>query len=287
MNSPKHETKVGAFVLGGGVLLVALLLLFSKGFTLAPTYTLKLHAGSAGILKRKSTVQMAGVPVGAIENIELTTEGRSVTVFLKLEKKYKVYRDARFAIEQSGFLGDQYVAILPGENKGAVLVDGDEVNAETPFDLQEVARSAAGFIKRIDDTAKRLNETIDDIRAKALNDQTLTNLANSVAALNKFSEDALGTVDNLNQLIRTNTPQISATLANLHTASVALTNIMADVQAGKGPVGRALHDEKLANDLALIAANLSITTSNMNKLGVWNVLWKTHPTATEAPIKTK
>ncbi|MFM2082016.1 MAG: hypothetical protein RL380_707 [Verrucomicrobiota bacterium] len=287
MNSSKHEIKVGLFVFGGALLLVALLVLFSKGLTFAPTYTLKLHAGSAGILKSKSTVQMAGVPVGAIDKIDLTEDGRSVTVLLKLQKKFKVHRDARFAIEQSGFLGDQYVAILPGENKGAVLVDGDEVNAETPFDLQEVARSAAGFIKRIDDTAKRLNETIDDIRAKALNDQTLTNLANSVTALNKFSEEALGTVDNLNQLIRTNTPQISATLANLHTASVALTNIMADVQAGKGPVGRALRDEKLASDLALITANLSITTSNMNKLGVWNVLWKTHPTATEAPLKTK
>ena len=274
MNSSKHEIKVGAFVFGGAALLVALLILFSKGFTLTPGYTLKLNAGSAGMLKRKSTVQMAGVPVGAIEKIQLATDGRSVTVFLKLEKQFEIHRDARFVIEQSGFLGDQYVAILPGENKAPVLVDGDVVTAESPFDLQEVARSAAGFIKRIDDTAKRLNETIEDIRAKALNDQTLTNLANSVTALNKFSEEALGTVDNLNLLIKTNAPEITATIANLHATSLSLSNMVAD-----------LNNRHFTENTALIAANLNITTSNLNKLGVWNVLWKAHPTAGDAPSK--
>lgn len=274
MNSTKHEIKVGAFVLGGAALLVALLILFSKGFTLAPAYTLKLQSTSAGSLKMKSTVMMAGVPIGAISEIRLAPDGKSVTVFLKLQKKYEVHRDARFVIEQSGFLGDQYVAILPGENQAPVLADGDEVPAEAPFDLQEVARSAAGFIKRIDDTAKRLNETIEDIRAKALNDQTLTNLANSVTALNKFSEEALGTVDNLNLLIKTNAPEISATIANLHATSISISNMVAN-----------LNNRHLTENLALTAANLSLTTSNLNKLGVWNVLWKAHPTAGDAPPK--
>jgi hypothetical protein len=45
------------------------------------------------------------------------------------------------------------------------------------------------------------------------------------------------------------------------------------VQAGKGLVGAALKDEQLARDLRTITGNLSITTSNLNRLGLWRFLW--------------
>jgi hypothetical protein len=46
------------------------------------------------------------------------------------------------------------------------------------------------------------------------------------------------------------------------------------VQAGKGLAGSLMQNEKLASDFANIANNLSITTSNLNRLGFWGILWK-------------
>lgn len=265
MRSTRHEIKVGLFVLCGLVLVASLLLLFSKGFTIEQVFTLRLKAGSAGILKQNAPVQMAGVPVGAIDHIELAPNGKQVTIFLKIKRRYQVHRDARFAIEQSGFLGDQYVSILPGENKLEELRDGDEVTAETPFDLQEVARSAAGFIRRIDDTAKRVNEIIDEIHAKALNEETLTNLAASVTTLNKFSSEALVAAGNVNA------------------SAIMLTNLLHDVQAGKGAAGRVIEDPQLAANLAETVANLNAVSSNLNRFGLWHLLWKKHAPLTNAP----
>ena len=283
MSQKKQELKVGVFVLIGLVLVVFLLILFSKGVTFRPTTTLRLHAQSAGILKAHAPVEMSGVPVGSISEIELQPDAKSVTIFLKIEKRYEIHQGARFVIEQSGFLGDQYVSIIPTTNASPVLQEGDEVSAEPPFDLQEVARGAAGFIKRIDETAQRLNDTIADVRREALNETTLSNLSASVTALHQFADAALVTAGNINALVLTNTAPISSALANLNTASASLTNLLGDVQSGKGLAGRAIEDRQLADNLAEMVANLNATSSNLNRFGLWNMLWKKHPPLTNSP----
>ncbi len=53
-----------------------------------------------------------------------------------------------------------------------------------------------------------------------------------------------------------------------------LKQVMEDVRAGKGLAGALVKDERIANDLARIANNLSVTTSNLNQLGLWGILWK-------------
>jgi phospholipid/cholesterol/gamma-HCH transport system substrate-binding protein len=283
MSQNRQELKVGLFVFIGLALIVFLLILFSKGLSFAPTVTLRLHAQSAGILKSRTFVQMSGVPVGSISKIELAPDGKSVTIFLKIEKKYEVHRDARFVIEQSGFLGDQYVSIIPNGNTGPLLVDGDEVSAEPPFDLQEVARAAQGFIKRIDETAQRLNETIADVRREVLNDTTLSNLAVSVTTLRQFSEQALVAADNVNALVSTNAAPITTAVANINSATASLTNLLNDIQSGKGLAGRVIEDPQLADSLSQMTANLSATSSNLNRFGLWHVLWKKHPPLTNSP----
>jgi phospholipid/cholesterol/gamma-HCH transport system substrate-binding protein len=276
MSQNKIELRVGLFVLLGLLLLMTLLLLFSKGLSFSPAVTLRLHAQSAGILKVHAPVEMSGVLVGSISQIELAPDGKSVTIFLRVEKKYQVHKDARFVIEQSGFLGDQFVSILPVDNTGPLLADGDVVTAEPPFDLQEVARSAAGILKRV-------NDTISDVRRDVLNDQTLTNLAASVIALNQFSAKALDTVTNLNELVQTNGPQISQAVQNIQSVTATLTNLLSDVQSGKGLVGRAIEDRQLADNLAETVANLEAVSSNLNRFGLWHALWHKNPPLTNAP----
>jgi phospholipid/cholesterol/gamma-HCH transport system substrate-binding protein len=276
MSEKKLELRVGLFVLMGLLLLMFLLILFSKGVTFSPTFTLQLHAQSAGILKVHAPVEMSGVPVGAISRIQLAPDYKSVIIYLQLEKQFNVHNDARFIIEQSGFLGDQYVSIVPVDNTGPLLKDGDDVTAEPPFDLQEVARSAAGILKRV-------NDTISDVRRDVLNDHTLTNLAASAIALNQFSVQALDTITNLNLLVQSNAPQISIAVQNIQDATATLTNLLADVQSGKGLAGRVIEDRQLADNVADAVANLDTVSSNLNRFGLWHAMWHKNPPLTNAP----
>ena len=320
MNSSRLEGKVGLFVFIGLALLVALVLQFSKGTSLfRPTYDILLRAGSVGGLKTRAQVLMAGVQVGAVSDIRLAREGKSVLITLTIYRDYQIHKDARFVIEQSGFLGDQYVAILPTENKGDCFGPGDEAKSEAPLDIQEVARSAAGFLTHIDSAATNVNNALNEARATIFSLRALTNLAATFDNFHLVSERSLSIADNVGalvesnrpsinvsvsnlvffseeisrsaaavrELLATNSPEIEVAVHNIESSSVTLKNLLEGVQAGKGLAGKMLENEEIAANVSQIISNLNITTSNLNRLGVWGVLWGHKLPHTNAPASPR
>src|SRR5882757_613900 len=128
MEKKRLETKVGLFVFLGLALLATLLLQFSKSTSLwRGTYELHLHAVNVGGIKPRAGVLLAGVQVGTVSDIRLDPDGKSVTMDLKIYKEFPIYHDARFVIEQSGFLGDQFVSVIPTTNSPPLLADNADV----------------------------------------------------------------------------------------------------------------------------------------------------------------
>jgi len=81
-------------------------------------------------------------------------------------------------------------------------------------------------------------------------------------------------------LLATNGSEISLAVKNIESSTETLTNLMADLQSGKGLAGTVLQNEQLATNVQTIASNLSITTSNLNRLGLWGILWAHKPAVT-------
>ncbi len=313
MSKSKLEGKVGLFVFVCLVLLGGLVLQFSKGAKLfEKTYDITLDAANVGGLKNRAKVLMSGVEVGLVSNIRLSKHGTNALVTLHLYKEYEVHQDAEFAIESAGFLGDQYIAITPRANLLPPFTNGGIAHAEAPFNIQEAARSATGLLQRIDDAAVKLNAMLADVRRDLLNDRTLTNLSAALANLRNVSDHALTTVDSLNRLIvtneapislavsnfsrfgeqlnavagsagevlNTNAPQINLAIKNLEDSTEKLKHLLDDVQAGHGLAGSLLKNDQLASDVNQIAANLNVATENLNRRGLWGLLWGAKPPRT-------
>ena len=313
MDKSRTDIKVGFFVLVGLVLIAGGMVWFSKGTSIfRGTYELKLRAVNVGGIKQRAGVLLAGVQVGSVSQVRLADDGRSVLIRLKIYNDFKIYHDARFVIEQAGFLGDQFVSVIPTTNNLPLLMDGDEVPCQEPFNLQEVARSAAGFIQRIDETAKKLDASVSDLRRVVLNDAVLTNFAVAIGNTRLFSEQALGTINGINSLVATNADQVNlavsnavffsqelmrladsansllatngaeatAAVGNIKASTETLKKLMDDLQSGKGLAGTILQNGQLATNFQLIADNLSVTTSNLNRVGLWGILWAHKPPAT-------
>ena len=316
MERSRLETKVGLFVFVGLVLLAVLLIQFSKGTSLfRGTYELRLNAVNVGGLKQRASVLLSGVQVGAVSGIQLAPDGKSVTILLKIYNDCKIYPDARFVIEQSGFLGDQFVAVVPTANQGAPLTNNAVVNCEAPLNLHEVARSASGFLQRIDETAKKLDASVTDLRRVVLNEQTLTNFSvavnnmrsvteqaqgtlgdvNSLIATNRsrinlavsnvvfFSEDLIRLADSAQDVVATNSPEIHAAIKNIEASTEVVKRLADDLQAGRGLAGTALQNQELATNVQAVAYNLAVASSNLNRLGLWKFLWHKEPVNTNAP----
>jgi ABC-type transporter Mla subunit MlaD len=306
MDTKRLEIKVGLFVFIGLLLLAALLIQFSKGTSVFHgTYTLRLHAENVGGLKLRAGVLLAGVNVGAVSDIQLAQDGKSVTILLKVYKGVVIYGDARFVIEQAGFLGDNYVAIIPTDNKAAALADGASVECEPPFDLQQVARSVTGFIARVDETVKKIETSVTQLQTTVLNEQTMTNLSVTIANLRTASDEAVAAVANLNALVSTNSGQInfavsnvvyfsqdlsqvgdnargiiasngvvlSDAVSNVEVTTENLKQISDDIKAGKGLAGTLLENQDTATNVQVTINNLAVATSNLNRLGLWGFLW--------------
>jgi phospholipid/cholesterol/gamma-HCH transport system substrate-binding protein len=320
MNKSRLEWKVGLFVFIGLVLLAALLIEFSKGLTLfRKTYDIYLRSTNVGGLKVRASVLMSGVQVGTVSDVRLAPDGKTVTIVLRIYQDYQIHKDAVFAIEQSGFLGDNYVAIVPTKNEGDIYHHQDTAEAEAPFNLQQFTRTATGFITRIDDTVKKLNDALVDVTRVVLNKQTLTNLSEAIANARDLSERALMAANNLNvilatngpaiaqsssnlvtftgrlnnfgdglnNILATNAPDINQVVKNIESSSEVLKSLLNDVQAGKGLVGDLLKNEQMAANVSQITSNLSMTSSNLNRLGLWGILWQHKPAKTNPPSATR
>ncbi len=311
MERKSPAAQVGFFVLIGLVLIAALLIHFSKGASFWRSgRTIMISAGNVGGLVAGAPVNMSGVRVGSVEDISLSADGRRVSIQCRIEKPVTIFGDARFEIEQSGFLGDQFVAIIPTKNAAPALQDGAVVTAVDPFNLQEAARSAVGLMTRLDQVVERVDRMI-------LSASTLKDVTNTLANLRRTSERLDRTLGEVELLVSSEKPALAATVSNLQAfsatltplagqvgalaaradsllvradtlvatnettlrealggfrdASLAVRDLTQDLQAGRGAVGALLKDPKLQSELGATLINLNTVSSNLANNGLF---WK-------------
>jgi phospholipid/cholesterol/gamma-HCH transport system substrate-binding protein len=309
MEKPNQSLKIGIFALAALVLAAVLILNFSKS---AGPWTsqirITIESTEVGGLTSGAKVMMAGVAVGHVESLNLGADGRKVLIHCAILKKYRIHRDAKVEIQQSGFLGDQYVSITPNQNEGGLVDDGDNLVASPPFNMLEAARSAAGLLQRLDATASKLDSAVARVDRVLLAEGALRDLTNGFANFNRLSERADVALSDIQQLVRSNSPAIGLTLSNLSAFAVTLqgtaTNLnsvvdankavvqntlanlsvasgdvkafTAELRSGQGLVGAAFKDEKMRDQFQQMIGNLTVVSSNLSRYGI---LWKPRSTS--------
>lgn len=301
MSQSRAAVKVGAFMLTGLVVFAGIIAVFTKsGGWLTPSYELRLRATSVGGLKQGSVVQMSGIPVGRVAGADLSPDGKGVLIRLKIQSQFKIHNDAKFVIEQLGFLGDQFVAIYPQKNAGPMLEPGQEVPAQEPFNIQEAVRSATGLMQQAGQTVKTVHELVARVDQNVLSGANITNVAVTLENLRTASERVLTMVDGVNRLVDTNSRPIFISVSNLvqfseeltvlaqelsqmmetnrteltkaikslELSSSALHRIVEGVEQGKGLAGALINNPELKTKFDHITANLETVTSNINRYGL-------------------
>ena len=298
MNSAR---KVGLFVAFTLTVIAGMILNFSKGRGIfSPSYTVHVMSERVGGLKVGAPVALSGVPVGNVTAIDLTPDRRAVDISVRILRKYSIHGDARFGIEQSGFLGDEFVSIVAMSNAAPVLQDGGVVKAETPFNLQDAAKSATSLLSKLDTAVERINGAVERVDKLLLSESTLTNLSASAANFREASAEATATLADVRRVVTNNAPTIAATFSNLNTLSLRLntvaTNvdqfiaeqkpalgqvldnagaatadlkaITSDIREGRGAVGALLADDALRLQLGNTLTNFAIVSSNLARFGI-------------------
>ena len=140
MNTQRHiELIVGLFMLTGIIAITFLALrLGDIDLNTSDEYELIARFTSASGLKTGAAVEIAGVRVGNVANIEFDPEDYLAVVTFSLDKKVKVPEDSIASIRTSGIIGDRFLKLSAG-GSDIMLEDGEEIlETEPSINLEEL-----------------------------------------------------------------------------------------------------------------------------------------------------
>ena len=134
----KIEIIVGLFVLSGLIGIFFLAFRIGKSeFIGQKTYELNAVFNNLSGVSENARVEIAGVRVGSVENIELSADFQAM-VTLKLPEHLNLNDDTIAAVKTSGLIGDRFIELLPG-GSGIQLEAGDLIfDTQSAIDLESL-----------------------------------------------------------------------------------------------------------------------------------------------------
>ena len=139
MKKTNLEIIVGSFLLAG---FISFSWLAVKMGDIDPfaneTYPLTARFTSISGLKEGTTIELAGVVVGKVSQIELDAGEYEAVVHLDIDKTVELTDDSIASIRTSGIIGDKFIKLTPGGSE-IFLEAGDEIDeTESSISLEEL-----------------------------------------------------------------------------------------------------------------------------------------------------
>jgi phospholipid/cholesterol/gamma-HCH transport system substrate-binding protein len=185
--------KVSLFALAMLIVAAGLVVVFGD-FRFGPESTYHATFTDVSRLKTNQKVRIAGVPVGAVQNIKLNPDN-TVDVEFGVDKRYTLYSSTRAVIRYENLVGDRFLEITSGPGELRKLTAGGTINAQhtqPALDLDALLGGLKPVLKGLD--ADKVN-TISSAVIELLQGQGGA-LANVLADTSAFSS-ALGKRDQL------------------------------------------------------------------------------------------
>lgn len=240
---------------------------------------------ASGILP-KTSIRVAGIKAGRIEKIEL--KGNSALITFEVLKRVRIAEDSKLRVKAVGFFGDKYLEIFLGESaktlkEGSVMVLEHGGGIENLLrDITEVVQDAKKIVKGVGDAlipenqesrleiilngAKHIiqdsKQIISTLRGTVTDNREKIN--SIVDNFEQFSYELAYQVDKANQDSSVN--DIKKILSNVQSASESIKEVMNDLKAGRGTVGRLLREDKIIDEVEQTLSGVNKLVGRVNSL---------------------
>ncbi|HEY7504566.1 MAG TPA: MlaD family protein [Gemmatimonadales bacterium] len=288
--SYKREVTVGSLVILAIVLfVVGTSWLSGRSITADEDEFWKVQFRSASNLKASSPVRISGVPVGKVERIQLVDVGK-VLVMITLPDRIVPRVDASAQVVAVGFVGDAAIELNPGQapqpltrdrvilgtqaagfgdlaqslgdRADSVLLGAQQiVNKRTADELYATLTALQGTLKAAERTMRVYGDaqngpTAQLTKTLASLEQLTTRLDSTLA--NPALARTLQRADTLTGNLATMTAQFSSTGAQLDT-------LLANLNQGRGTMGKFTTDTGLYTDLRQVSQSLKEFLDDLKK----------------------
>lgn len=270
------ESKFGTNAKVGVFVFIAVIVLFWMTFQLerwGKVAGYPLYATFRTVLgvNKETSVYIAGIKVGEVGDIQLVNGMARLT--LKIYPQYKIEQDAVAIIRQKGLLGEKFVEIKPGSPGGPYLDAGDEIlKTESPPDYEELITDLGLVADNLKSISERLLAMLERNDKKI--DIAIDNLVTVSDSLSRdlplIMNDLRQSMESIRDSIVSNREEVEDTIARfdsvmekLESTMVSVSKIVAQIEEGKGTIGKLVNDDETINRLndAITGIQEYITTA--------------------------
>jgi len=243
--------------------------LYQEGVLGKKEYTLYSNFASGQGLRKGTTVQINGVEVGSIDDVELNENG-SVKLKLTIDSKHKskiTDKSVVYATRDQNIISERVVNIDISEKGDKILEDEEYLKAGTAQDIETVLKTAnelINSISRLVVVADTLLDMVMDTNAtigKLLGSDLLYNrLDVATIRINNLLTGATGLVANANDMFKTVNESMPRAIAFADTMSTGVMGLMENLD---NLTGRA---NTLINSLDTTMRNVGGMVNDLNSL---------------------
>jgi phospholipid/cholesterol/gamma-HCH transport system substrate-binding protein len=205
--------RVGLVVaLGVGAFGFGLYLIGANVFGQSGSYRVYAIFDDAGGLGVRSRAQIAGIPIGQVDLIELDQNTAKARVWIKVQKKFALHKNARITKRSESILGDYLLDVFPGSSDQPLLVDGDQILIVVP------QSSMADVVESVKKIADDVNDITGNLRKVLGGKEGEESLRSLIAKLQSITEG-------MDQVIKQSGAKLDATLGNFQKFSGDLAKL--------------------------------------------------------------
>ena len=263
---------------------------FLKGRDLFTSYkTIYIIYDNVEGLAPSAPVTINGFLVGKVNDISFQNNTGKLLVTLQIKSDFPFSKSSRVNIYEPGLIGGKQIQIIPNLDDKNTAQSGDTLQgAITPGLTAMLGDKLAPLQKKVESVLSSADSLLLNLN-KVLDAKTKENLKSTIANLNQTMIEFHGASKSLNGILADNKGKIGNMMTNFDKMSTDFSSIsdslakanlgktakdlsltlesvnkmMAEMQAGKGTMGKLLKDEALYNNLDKTSKELELLLQDL------------------------
>ena len=249
------EVKVGAFALGGAVVLAGIIT-FMGAFSFGKKgYELHIDYPQVSGLMPGHVVRYAGVQVGTVKKLNVAPD--KVEVIAEIDDNIKIPQGAMFTIAADGIMGEKYVHIVPPKQATQGFIgEGSRLKGVPGGGMDEFFANSGDLVTRMEHIATAFENVFGDKEVQESMKNGFKNMQGITENMNVFTkvmaDVAVSNQQDITQMIH----QMNALTQRMNGTANYVESIMKGVD-NNGETGR---------NMASIVKNMADTTQRMENI---------------------
>ena len=278
------------------ILVIASILLFIWGYSflrgsdlLSDYRTFYVEFDNVEGLSPSAPVTISGLAVGKVTAITLHHETAKLTVEIQIKSDFPISKSSIVNLYEPGFIGGKQLQIIPNLEDKSEAETGDTLKSGiVPGMLSAFGDKLAPVQKKVelvlvsaDSLINNLNDVLDaktknNLKASIENlNQTMAQFSKTTKSINEMLDANKGKVDRIVtnfSNISSNFSKVSDTIAkanlgqavrDLEKTLEGVNKVVADLEKGKGTMGKLLKDETLYNNFNKTSKELELLLQDL------------------------